>query len=370
VHHARMSKLVCVTGATGYVGAYVVKELLARGYRVRATVRDPSDTKKAAHLTALPRAVEALELSAGDLERQGSFDEALRGCDLVVHTASAVTLAAKDPQREIVDVAVNGAKNVLSAAVRAKVSRVVLTSSVAAVAGEDRPLCHLFTEADWNETATVKSDAYGLSKVLAERAGREIARDAGLTMVSILPSLVLGPVMTAQHLRTSPAVLFEVMSGKWPGVPDLLERELRDAVLQLDAGDHELLLEADESIVAFCSLSLTSSSFFSRLFISGPAVFTALSVTSCAWSSSMRARYSSICSRWSSAIFCSMLPISCCSLTSSSNRALQPPELRAAERYARTISMPRRCGCRWSLKIGVASSRTTSTSAVRRGRRS
>ncbi len=221
MHHARMSKLVCVTGATGYVGAYVVKELLARGYRVRATVRDPSDTRKAAHLTALPRAAEALELAAGDLERQGSFDQALRGCDLVVHTASAVTLAAKDPQREIVDVAVNGAKNVLSAAVRAKVSRVVLTSSVAAVAGEDRPLCHLFTEADWNETATVKSDAYGLSKVLAERAGREIARDAGLTMVSILPSLVLGPVMTAQHLRTSPAVLFEIMSGKWPGVPDL-----------------------------------------------------------------------------------------------------------------------------------------------------
>ncbi len=216
-----MTKLVCVTGATGYVGSYVVKELLARGYRVRATVRDPSDKKKAAHLLALPGATERLELAAGDLEREGSFDEALKGSSYLIHTASAVTLAAKDPQREIVDVAVNGAKNVVRAAIASGTNRrIVMTSSVAAVAGEDRPTSHTFSEDDWNDTATVQKDAYGTSKVQAERAARELARGK-IELVTTLPSLVLGPVMTEQHLRTSPAVLFELMRGAWPGVPDL-----------------------------------------------------------------------------------------------------------------------------------------------------
>ncbi|NUP10995.1 MAG: NAD-dependent epimerase/dehydratase family protein [Polyangiaceae bacterium] len=217
-----MSKLACVTGATGFVGSYVVEQLLERGYRVRATMRDPSDKKKAAHLFALPRANELLELAAGDLEHDGSFDEAFRGASFVVHSASAVALTAKDPQREIVDVAVNGTKNVVRAALASStVERIVMTSSVAAVAGQNRPVETVFTEEDWNDTANVVSDAYGTSKVEAERAARFLVQDTNVKLVAMLPSLVLGPVMTEQHLRTSPAVLFELMRGTWPGVPDL-----------------------------------------------------------------------------------------------------------------------------------------------------
>ena len=221
-----MTKTVCVTGATGYVGAHVVSEALDRGYRVRATVRDPKDEKRCGHVLALAAGgAERLELVRGDLEDPASFEAALRGVDAVIHTASAVTLTAKDPQREIVDVAVEGAKNVVRAAkATSTVTRVVMTSSVAAVSGEDKPAAYVFRESDWNDTATVATDAYATSKVQAERAARALATEPGgraIGFVAILPSLVLGPVLTEQHLRTSPAILVELMRGKWPGVPNL-----------------------------------------------------------------------------------------------------------------------------------------------------
>lgn len=214
--------IVCVTGATGFLGSYVVKELLARGFHVRAAVRDPADRAKARHLLDLDGADSGLTLVPGDLEKQGSFDAGAKGARYVIHTASATVLAAKDPQREIIDVAVMGTKNVLASAVASpSVERVVLTSSVAAVAGDVLDPSHVFDESDWNEGATVKNDPYACSKVQAERAAWAIIRGSRVSMTALLPSLVLGPVLAEQHLRTSPAVLFEVIRGAWPGVPDL-----------------------------------------------------------------------------------------------------------------------------------------------------
>jgi len=254
-----MPSLVCVTGATGYVGSYVVKEALERGFHVRATVRDPKDKKRCAHVLALAESSggsDALELVRGDLEDPGSFEAALKGCDHVIHTASAVVLTAKDPQREIVDVAVEGAKNVIRAARDSgTVRRVVVTSSVAAVAGDEKPQAYVFRESDWNDSATVKNDAYATSKVQAERAARALAEEPGgrkIDFVAILPSLVLGPVMTEQHLRTSPAILFELMRGKWPGVPNLHFQvvDVRDL-----AKVHVMALEKDKPAPRYIATS-------------------------------------------------------------------------------------------------------------------
>lgn len=216
-----MSETVVVTGAAGYVGAYVVRELLERGYRVRATVRDAADKKKNAHLQALAGG-DRLEIHSADLEVAGSFEQAMSGASYLVHTASAVMLAAKDPQREIVDVAVTGTRNVITTALAAgTVKRIVMTSSIAAVASPDRPKRYVFAEGDWNDAATVKNDPYSLSKVEAERTARRLLDGKAVEFVAICPGLVLGPVLSEAHLRTSPAVLFELLSGKFPGVPNL-----------------------------------------------------------------------------------------------------------------------------------------------------
>jgi dihydroflavonol-4-reductase len=232
--------LVAVTGASGYVGSHIVRALLEHGHGVRAMVRDASDPARTDHLRALGDP----ELAEADLTRGGSFDDAAQGCDAVVHAASSTRLTARDPQREIVDVAVGATRNVLEGAARSSsVRRVVQTSSVAAVVDDTLPDSRVFTEDDWNESSTLEHDPYYLSKILAEREARRIGdRNDAFTLVSINPGYVLGPVLARIHLRSSPALVRQMLRGRVPGSPriSLPLVDVRDV-----AEAHVLALEAE-----------------------------------------------------------------------------------------------------------------------------
>lgn len=216
-------KLVCVTGASGFIGTHVVRELLARGYRVRATVRDASDTSKVAHLRELADGAEQpLEIVSADLMDDGCFDEPFSGCEYICHVAASVRLAARDPQREIVDVAVRGTENALQAAARAgTVKRFVLTSSVAAIFDINARPDHVYSEADWCTDATLKTGPYPLAKTLSEKRAWEFAeeQDRAFEVFAINPAMVLGPVYTETHLRTSPSIARDLLTGKFPATP-------------------------------------------------------------------------------------------------------------------------------------------------------
>ncbi|MEE8408656.1 MAG: NAD-dependent epimerase/dehydratase family protein [Myxococcota bacterium] len=216
---------VAVTGASGYIGTHVVRLLLEEGHNVHATVRDPSDDNKVAHLESLPGA-DRLTLFAANVLDSRSFDEAFAGCDWLVHAASSVRLSAPDPQRDIVDPAVKGTRNVLEAAERAgTVRRVVVTSSIAAVAPSEGPAGVTFTEDDWNDKADLENSPYPLAKVKAERTAWDFVEampeEKRLRLVTLLPGMVFGPVLARVHLRSSPSTLRLILQGKIPALPRL-----------------------------------------------------------------------------------------------------------------------------------------------------
>src|SRR6185295_1498988 len=93
----------------------IIEQMLAKGYRVRGTVRSLAKERELAPLRALPGAAGGLELVEADLVSAGAFDRAASGCEYVMHTASPYALDVKDPQRDLVDPAVTGTRNVLSA---------------------------------------------------------------------------------------------------------------------------------------------------------------------------------------------------------------------------------------------------------------
>jgi nucleoside-diphosphate-sugar epimerase len=118
---------VCVTGAAGFIASHVIIDLLEDGHVVHATVRDLGDDTKRAHLDVLEeRYPGKLQCFEADLLEPGSLDAALEGCDALIHTATAVILAAPDPQKQIIDVAVKGTQNVLDSVARTpSVKRIV-----------------------------------------------------------------------------------------------------------------------------------------------------------------------------------------------------------------------------------------------------
>jgi len=211
---------VLITGGNGYIASWLVKYLLESGHDVHATVRDPSNADKVGHLKALADGASGtLTLFAADLLDDGAFDEAMAGCELVFHTASPFVLSVKNPQRDLVDPAVQGTRNALESANRvSSVKRVVLTSSVVSIYGDavdlQRDGTDVLTEGDWNTTSSLKHQPYSFSKVEAERAAWEIAgAQERWDLVVINPGFVLGPSLTTASSSASFDTMKQIVDG-------------------------------------------------------------------------------------------------------------------------------------------------------------
>ncbi|WP_281061348.1 NAD-dependent epimerase/dehydratase family protein [Sphingobium sp. Sx8-8] len=245
---------VLVTGATGYVAGWVVKMLLDAGIAVHAAVRDPDDGRKVSHLHAMADAAPGtLTLFKADLLEPGSHEEAMRGCRVVMHTASPFLAPSRisDPQRDVVDPALKGTQDILETANRVdSVERIVVTGSIIAIADPQCAREDARTEADWNESPTLETGAYALSKVLAEREAWKIAAEQERwKLVVINPGFVVGPGVSASQTSASFDYFRAFVDGTYKdGVPsfdvgtvdvrDVADAHMRAAFIPEAEGRH------------------------------------------------------------------------------------------------------------------------------------
>jgi dihydroflavonol-4-reductase len=198
--------MILVTGGSGFVGAAVVRRLLQAGHQVRALVRPTSARTNLEGLT--------VEIVEGDLRDASSLVRALAGIRALFHVAADYRLWARDP-REIVDTNVEGTRALMEAALRARVERIVYTSSVATL--KARP-----DGAPSDETFPLDPadavGAYKYSKVVAERLVERLVAERNLPAVIVNPSTPIGP----RDVRPTPTgrIIVEAAAGRMPAYVD------------------------------------------------------------------------------------------------------------------------------------------------------
>ena len=218
-------KTVLVTGGSGFLGGWCVAELLRQGHTVRTTVRDPAregelrERVRKLSTDSPPEADQRLSVTTADLRDESGWEEAVTGCEYVLHVASPFPLAQpKDPDELIVP-AREGTLRVLRAALDAGASRIVVTSSVAAIGASAKASARPLDESDWTDLDDSTVTPYARSKTIAERAAWELVEERGATerLTVVNPGAILGPVASAER-SPSLEVVQRLLNGM-PGAP-------------------------------------------------------------------------------------------------------------------------------------------------------
>ena len=223
-----MSKVILLTGASGYIAKHIALQLLEAGYMVRGTVRDLALSAEVSdalrpHLTDATGIDERLTFVGLDLTSDDGWDAAMVGVDVLMHTASPFPLVQPKNEDDLIRPAVDGALRALKAAHKAGVSRVVLTSSTAAISGSELPSGDTaFDETNWTDPADPDVSAYTRSKTLAEQAAWDFVRDKApdMQLTTVNPGFVLGAPLDA-NFGTSIAVIARLLRAKDPMLPDI-----------------------------------------------------------------------------------------------------------------------------------------------------
>ena len=244
---------VAVTGAAGFIGGWVVKGLLDRGYRVRACVRSIDDEQRTGFLKAMPAfASGRLTLHAADLNDLGCFDEIFKDCDGVCHVSHVTTYEDVEYIQRTCDHIIASIEN------SGTVKRVVVTSSIAAVLSEAditelvrRPIIDedRYPDESNPKRTPERGQGYSIGKVLAERAFADAAAISGRwDAITVCPGDNVGPILSAHQKDMGPWQHLiekmlggngEIHQGNGPYRPWMIV-DVRD-----DADCHIGLLESD-----------------------------------------------------------------------------------------------------------------------------
>lgn len=243
-----MNKKVLLTGISGYIGNHCAVELLKNGYSVRGSVRTLSKSQKV--IDAIKKEVDPkdnLEFCELDLLSDDGWDDAMKGCEFVMHVASPfINIEPKD-ENEYIRPAVDGTMRALNAAKSAGIKRVVLTSSMASML-ENADKSIKFDSESWTNVKAKNVSAYAKSKTLAEWAAWDFINaqtDATPMELSVVnPGPVFGPTLSGNLEGASMGMFKQMITGKVPMVP-------KTAINMSDVRDvakiHVLALENKEA---------------------------------------------------------------------------------------------------------------------------
>lgn len=252
---------VFVTGASGFIAKHILRELLENGYEVRASVR--SDARKDELEGLFPDA--ALEFATLDLTKDDGWQDALKGCDVLIHTASPFPLTEPKNPQDLIRPAVDGTLRAMRAAREAGIKRVILTSSCAAIYKQaDKPKTSPSDETNWTTPDDPSVGAYEASKTLAEKAAWDFVSDnPDMALTTINPGAVFGPPMDARY-GSSLELVEQLMTGKVPMAPpiDMVAVDVRDvarmhvAAIDLEAtkGERFAAASATHTFLEFANI--------------------------------------------------------------------------------------------------------------------
>lgn len=213
-----------VTGGSGFVGAHCILQLLNNGYQVRTTLRSLGRKNEVIEMlkNGGAESVENLSFIEADLSKDANWDEAVKGCQYVLHVASPISLKIPKDENEMIRPAVEGTLRVLKAAKDAGVKRVVITSSFGAVGYSHKDASTLITEEDWTDPDDKSLSAYLKSKTLAEKAAWDFVKSDGreLELSVVNPVGIFGPLL-GPDLSGGHEILKQLLDGSMKAIPKI-----------------------------------------------------------------------------------------------------------------------------------------------------
>ena len=254
---------VLVTGASGYIALHCISELLNNGYEVKGSLRDHNREEEVRKSLGTKISNNNLEFCKLNLLNDEGWDDAASDCDYLFHIASPCIVKEPKNENDLITPALEGTLRALKAAYKSKVKKVVLTSSIGAIAyGHNKSYCN---PNDWTDTSK-NIGAYIKSKTIAEKAAWDFVDshgDESFSMTTIHPGMVFGPLLSNDIEGISANLITKMITGKFPALPDIYFTvvDVRDvAKLHVQAltnhhSNHKRIIATSQKSIRFLEIS-------------------------------------------------------------------------------------------------------------------